>query len=521
MSEDKGSFWEKTSLNVVINVTRTVITALIGLLLVPYYIDTLGVATYGISPLATSISSYILILSDSLVSACSRYSVMAIQRNDPDEISRTFNTALVGIGRNVLILIPVIIAFSYFSTYIFDISGNSATEVRIMFLLILMSAAIVTFSSSFNSIFSAYNRLYILYTARIVYSVLQVVIIVSMFALTEPSLIDIGIAYVVSAVALFSIVSYKSLKLCPSIKIRFSDYDPKIFKDMGKLGVWTIVMRVGTLLYIQMSLILSNILIGSEAEGSFAIVVSLISMVSTACISVVVAIEPIMYKFYTNNQRDKIVKVSSTALRLVSVLFAFPVAFIMVFSPELLTVWVGSEFTFLSEIIIIAYIAELAYISAPILDSIPIIFLKLNYVALLTLIFGAVNVILAVIFVSVLNMGLVGIVSAWSVSILLQTLMKISYASKIVGSGYFTFIKSLIYGYVMCAVCTLLLVLLDSFISFTPSWFILILLALVTFGVYSLFVLMFMVRKDEKTMISNVIPASIRKYLPSVIIGAK
>jgi len=55
MAED-SKFWERTSLNATINIVRTVVTALIGVLMVPYYIDTLGIATYGLIPLATAMS---------------------------------------------------------------------------------------------------------------------------------------------------------------------------------------------------------------------------------------------------------------------------------------------------------------------------------------------------------------------------------------------------------------------------------------------------------------------------------
>ncbi len=521
MAEERSKFWENTSINVIINVIRTVTTALIGLLLVPYYIDTLGVATYGIIPLATTISSYILIISDSLVSACSRYTVIAIQSENPDEMSKVFNTAFVGIGKNVLLLIPIILLFSYFSTTIFSISDDAVFDVRVMFLLILSSAAVVTFSSAFNSIFSAYNKLYILYAARIIYSVSQVVLIILAFTFTVPSLIDIGIAYFISALILMLIVVYKSLKLCPGIKIRPYDYDKAVFREMGSLGVWTIVMKVGTLLYIQMSLIMTNILLGPESEGSFAIVVSLISMMSTACISIVVAIEPIVYRVYSDKDVEKLIKISTTAMRVIALVFAFPVAFVIVFSPELLTVWVGSEFTYLSEIITIAYVAELIYISAPILDSIPIIFLKLRGVAILTLIFGIVNLILAVVLVSIFEMGIVGIITAWSVSIIVQTVLKLIYDAKVIGAPGFIYIKALIPGYVMCAVSVVLFSLLDRFFSFTPSWLTLILLAVVLFAVYSVIIMLFVVREEEKRMISAVIPSSIRRYLPSVITGIK
>ena len=84
MSDDKGmreesdsSFSSRVSLNMVANMARAIVLALVGLLMVPYYIDQFGMEVYGLLPLATSITTYVLIASDSLVSSFSRYLIIA------------------------------------------------------------------------------------------------------------------------------------------------------------------------------------------------------------------------------------------------------------------------------------------------------------------------------------------------------------------------------------------------------------------------------------------------------------
>ena len=64
-SQSSDKFTSKVSLNMVTNVVRTVLMAVIGLLMVPYYIGEFGLAAYAILPLATSLTSYFISIADS------------------------------------------------------------------------------------------------------------------------------------------------------------------------------------------------------------------------------------------------------------------------------------------------------------------------------------------------------------------------------------------------------------------------------------------------------------------------
>lgn len=52
--------------NLAANIAYFLVNVVIGVLLVPYFINTLGVAAYGIIPLATSITGYVAIVVQSL-----------------------------------------------------------------------------------------------------------------------------------------------------------------------------------------------------------------------------------------------------------------------------------------------------------------------------------------------------------------------------------------------------------------------------------------------------------------------
>jgi O-antigen/teichoic acid export membrane protein len=59
--------------NLAANIAYFLVNIVIGVLLVPYFIDTPGVAAYGLIPLATSITGYVAIVVQSLNTSVSRF----------------------------------------------------------------------------------------------------------------------------------------------------------------------------------------------------------------------------------------------------------------------------------------------------------------------------------------------------------------------------------------------------------------------------------------------------------------
>lgn len=80
--------------NLAANIAYFLVNVAIGVLLVPYFINTLGVAAYGLIPLATSITGYVAIVVQSLNTSVSRFLTVDLQRGDyvaSRILSRTIN----------------------------------------------------------------------------------------------------------------------------------------------------------------------------------------------------------------------------------------------------------------------------------------------------------------------------------------------------------------------------------------------------------------------------------------------
>ena len=197
------NFREKTSLNVITNVLRTLAMALIGIFMVPYYVGTLGIASYAIIPLATTMSAYIQLITECVAFSSVRYSILAFNSNDIDAANKTISTSFFGLGKLYLMFLPIGLVLALVSPMVFSISGNNAFEVQMLFAMIIISAMAVTLSIPFNGIFFSSNNLYLLYFTKFAYSISQIAVIILLFTTGTPSLIYIGLGYVISSVLMF------------------------------------------------------------------------------------------------------------------------------------------------------------------------------------------------------------------------------------------------------------------------------------------------------------------------------
>ena len=124
LNKNQEAFSKQVPKNLVANVSYFTLNVLIGLFLVPFFIDSLGVASYALIPLATSLTSYVNLVVQSLNTSVSRYLTIDLQRKQFEKANVTFNTALFGTLGIILLMLPFVALISYYVPLFFDIPTN-------------------------------------------------------------------------------------------------------------------------------------------------------------------------------------------------------------------------------------------------------------------------------------------------------------------------------------------------------------------------------------------------------------
>ena len=262
------------SRNVITNIINLAVTSLVGLLLVPFFLDTLGSVAYALIPLATSLAGYVTFFIDILNTSVSRYLTIELQQGDTKKANETYSTSYAVILLLVLICIPIVIAVSVAAPIIFETGMIGTSEVFIFFALILGSILVSTLKSNFMAILFSYNRLDLRNVVTISQTVLQTGIIIVLFMLLTPSLYFVGIAYMAAAVVSVIIASLLAKRMKSSLHFTLASFNKSRLKELSSLSFLCCFDRFGCILQSQIALIVVNIYFGAVMQAEYSLVLT-------------------------------------------------------------------------------------------------------------------------------------------------------------------------------------------------------------------------------------------------------
>ena len=200
------------------------------------------------------------------------------------------------------------------------------------------------------------------------------------------------------------------------------------------------------------------------------------------------------------------------------VVMAMPIAFLAVFSNQILTLWVGPEYTSLSETVLIAMVAMLCIGSITPSYPLTMVHLKIKVPGLMTFMFGALNVVLAVAVIEFTDLGLEGVMAVWALTMILKNVVfNTRYAEKVSGMDGHQILRSMMTGYLVAVVLWIVYSVISAVIHLPDSWMVMIFAGVVLLGVHSLFILRFVFRDGERDMIMACMPNVMSKLLKKVV----
>lgn len=508
-SDTAGSLAKRALPNVLLNFLPFVLTAVVGLFMVPFFIRKLGIVGYSVIPLALSMTGYVTLISDAVSSSIGRYLAVAIQRNDHEEAGKVYNTAFFGLLRIVAAAIPVIVVLSLLSPSIFNITWSDPLTVQFFFLTMFGSMIVVSWSSLFLMVLFASNRLDLIGLVRSVNIIIQFGLVILLLTYVAPNIIYIGISYLLASLA-FMLLGWMLMKrVQPGLRVRRSGYDGTRFKDMAGLGGWTIINNLGNLLFIQMSLIMVNVLYGSESGGNFGIVVSVVTMVISSTIIFSEVFAPPIYHFYSTRDYERMNFVSRFSVKAAGLVLGFPLAFVFVFIGDILGAWVGSQFLFLSPTIMLMIAFMVGIQSIVPAFTLALAYKKMRVPAIFSVLFGFLNIGLILIFHLTTDFGLMGVAVAWTVSMFIKNCIFMPwYIAKATDAPIHSYFTPLLYGYAYFAISVIGCSLISHLLGLTLGILGIVIAFLVLFSAYMLMVVPTL-KKNERSMLMSTLPSAL------------
>ncbi|MCR5308534.1 MAG: MATE family efflux transporter [Bacilli bacterium] len=464
--------------NVISNLLVFVINAGISMLLTPFLISNIGKEAYSFYPISNTIVHYITIIATSLNTVGCRYISISIFQKKNEEANRYYSSMIISdFILSLVLLIPSFI-FVLFINKFLDVPVNIVETVRFLFALVLSSAIITILTSAFGVATMAKNRMDLRSYRELFISILRVSLLFAFYKLFSPSLIFIGVAAVACSLTMAGIQFAYTRYLTPNLRFSFHNCSSTHIKEICIASIWVTINSLGTLMLSGTTIVIANVFYGPSSSGTLSICLTVPNLLTSVISLLVSVFYPILAHSFVTNSKEEFASKIQNVQKLIGALGCAITTVFCVFSIHFFKLWTPKENS--GELAMYTYILFSQYLAVScfwVLTNVFIICNKNKIAAIATIIAGALNIVVQICF-SFFDAPLFFLpLTSSLLCILLCSVFMPIYASKVVDTKCFPFIKP----FIICFLVSLFVGTGGYFISFFStinSWLMFILIAI-------------------------------------------
>lgn len=497
--------------NLGLNIASFLCNLVIGLWLVPYLITHLGIAAYGVVPLAMVFTEYVSIITQSFNVVVSRFLTIELRGVKKTCAGNVFNTSLaLMVALSFLQIFLATLVLCNFSKLIAVPEGFFLQGVW-LFALTFIGFIFSMLGGVFNVSMYSLNRLDLLRFNDIGRLAVRTIVVILLFNLYEPNLISVGVGNLLGGVValLLSVIQWR--KLTPELGVNFRQVQFERLKPIANMAGWVIINSIGYILFLRIDIYIVNQMIGPAAGGEYAAVLQWSYLVRIAAGVFSGVITPLGMIYYAQGNLQKLARMMAMAVKFMGLLFALPLALLCVFASDILFYWLGESFRSLGGLMVLQLCTLVFNLAVLPLFSINVATNRVKIPAILTLAMGALNFVLAIWFVEQFELGVYGVALAGLIALTLKnTIFTPWYAAHLLNVRHSMFYTSLFHGVVaFCffyavSFCIRNLVHSESLLAIGTT-------IILIFSVSVLPLVWCGLSKGERLFISDIVPLKLRK----------
>lgn len=393
------------------------VTALIGLWFTPYLIRQLGVASYGLVPLATTVTSYLAVFILVLNAAVGRNLIVALERGDLEEASRVFNTSLFGTILIVLALAAVGFGLATQVSRLFQVPPGEEQQFMWLSVLTVASFLVTQLGAPFSLTLYARNRYDLRNCLNIAANGVKVGVPVILFALLKPSVLAVGLGLLASGFVLLGghIAGWRFL--IPALRIRIRDFGWQQMIAQMAMSVWLVVGHMGNLIMLNVDLIVANRVLGALVAGQYAAVMTWSTALCSYGFMVGRIFGPKITALFARDDRTGMAVYAQRSVKFAGLMIALPVGLVCGLAKPLLHVWLGPEAEHLAPLVMLMTIHLSVNLGTQPLTNVQVATYRMRLPAFIGLAAGVLNVALAVLLSGPAGWGAYGVAAAGAIAL--------------------------------------------------------------------------------------------------------
>jgi membrane protein EpsK len=432
-------------INITANIIGFIISLLISMWIIPYYINTLGTEAYSFVPLTQQLISYMDVLVLVLNGMIARFFTVAIKSGKRAEAESYFNTSLFSsLIFSIVIIIPFCL-LAIFINKIVVIPRYLIKDVQVCVLMYSVTFILTTVGTSFSMATFCENRLDISSAYNIVFVLIRTILTIIFFNLYSPHIWLIGAGTLVAAIITFLMKIYFFHKLLPDIVVNRTHFNLGKLKELISSSMWNSIYYLGTLFFLQIDMLVANWYLGPKIAGEYSAVVQWSSLLRSFVGTITSVFAPMITILYAQHKMDDIVSYSNYAIKVTGLFMALPVGIICGFGGDLLKLWLGKGFIQYGPLLTLMTFHLSVNLAVQSLFSLFTAVNRIKLPAFINLFMGATNFVLAILLTHTFSLGTYGIALAGAISLTAKNLIFTPiYSAVVTEQKWFVYYKGII-----------------------------------------------------------------------------
>lgn len=338
----KGVFWT-TLVNIV--------NGIYGFISVPILIAYFGKSDYGLIGLAISINVYLSLMDIGLNSTNVRFFSNWITKQEYSQVNKLFQTSLSFYGTIGLINALILVLMSFFSQQIFHLDAEQSIIIKHLFYILAISAFISWFTSCFDQLIRANE--YVGWTQKVTLLPKAVQLIV--LVLTVTCRFSIELYYALTVFAMFLVIPfciYKIKQICPYVSFRLN-FDKPTFKEILPYSLNIFSFGIFQFSINNLRPVFLGMQGSIESVADYRIlngIISIVFMLGGAFMGVIL---PSASKVVASGDKKAQNKIAYSGTKYVTIALCFCCFGVISVCTELLTLYVGAEYLYLTNWLIL------------------------------------------------------------------------------------------------------------------------------------------------------------------------
>lgn len=403
MKDNEG---KQTTINFYTNIVTLVIHICVGIYYTPYLVGKLGLAAYGILPLALIINQYISVATGVLTHSYTRFYSIALREGDYVKATQCISTSLYVVFSLVLILSPFIVAIIYNIEKVFNIPFGLIVDAKLLFTYTILSFFLSLLSSILNVTLYALNRLDLMNILKIIRTVLKLPLTICCFEFFSVNIAYVGLVGLVSEFVVLVVSWYFFVRHKPhDVQISLYQFDKALLFSILAMSLWVLIHQCGdTLLYRTDNLIVNHYW-GTVKSGALGAVSELGGYIMTVVSVVGSLFGPLILAAYAEKKHEKVVSLALSQSYIVGSLSAILAGTVAGLGSSLLSVWIGNQLSDYSIWLALKMIVVPFYAAGGILAYVYRAWNQVKYPAIATILLGAVDIVTVVVVVNLVEVS--------------------------------------------------------------------------------------------------------------------